>query len=321
MHSGKKIYGAVNINMPAPYPLVIAGFILLIGALLILGLCINFTSKYEVKGYLEMKSGTSPIYALRPGVIADTFVKSGQIIKKGQKLFLIDTLADQFSYAAEQRLLKKRLQRVESDIAIKQKYLQKLKPLLAKHYLSVTAYQAVRDQLNDLETNRHEQEMALLHHQQSRSYVLRAPISGMISSLVAHDGQTISASQSLLTVLPQESELVAQLYVPVSKSGFLKPGARIALRYDGYPFQHFGIARAHIQTISHSILTDKEEDKPINISEPYYKVLANLDQQYIFASGKTYFLQQGMTCTAVISGAQKKLWRWILDPVHHYARG
>ncbi len=314
MHSGKKIYGAVNINMPAPYPFLMVGFSTLLAVLLVYGLSIDFSAMYLVKGYLNAKLGTSPVYAIRPGIISQKFVTAGQRIAKGQDLFRVDTTTDHLSYAAEQRLLNKRLLALERNLKAKTQYLRTLKPLLVKHYVSLASYQTIQDQLNELETNRHTLKMALFRHKQSSSYVVRSPISGTISSLEAHVGQKVSVAQSLLTVLPLQAALVAQLYVPVAKSGFLQPGASIALRYDAYPFQHFGVAQARIQKISQSILTDRDEDKPMKIGEPYYKVLAYLDQPYILLYGQKHLLQQGMTCTAVISGAHKKLWRWILDP-------
>lgn len=319
MHSGKKIYGAVNINLPAPYSAVIGGFSIVLVLFLVYGLSIDFSAMYVVKGYLNAKLGTSQVYAVRPGIISRKFVTAGQKIEKGEDLFLVNTLTDQTSYIAEQRLLEQRLSRLDLNFNAKNHYLHSLQPLVTKHYVSLAAYQSVRDQLNELETKRHELRMALLRHKQASSYIVRSPISGTISSLEAHVGQKVTLTQSLLTVLPEHAELIAQLYVPVAKSGFLQAGDSIVLRYDAYPFQHFGAAKAHIQTISQSILTDREEDKPMLIREPYYKILAHLDQQYIFLYGQKHRLRQGMTCTAVISGARKKLWRWILDPIHHYA--
>jgi len=318
MHSDKKIYGSVSINISAPYPMVISGFAILVLAFIVYGFSMDFTAMYIVKGYLNAKQGIARVYADRPGIITRAFVTVGEQVPKGAALFAVDTNMDESTFVAEQKLLQDRLNRLERAIQVKINYLHSLQPLLVKHYLSVTAYQTFRDQLTALESNRHELKMAILHHSALHSYVVRAPILGMISSLEAHVGQKVNLTQSLLTMLPHQAALVAQLYVPVSKSGFLHPGGQIALRYDAYPYQHFGVAKARIQSISQSILSDREEEKPLRIGEPYYKVIAYLDQQFIFANGQKHFLQQGMTCSAVLAGAHKKLWRWIFDPIHHY---
>ena len=316
MHSGKKIYGAVSINMPAPYPFIITAFCMILLMLLLYGVSLDFTTTYVVKGYLNPKLGIAPVYASRPGIISRSFVVAGQTVAKGDDLFLVDTLADKGAVAAEQLLLDKRLLRLEHHLHAKTQYLHALKPLVAKHFVSVTTYQSLRDQLIALEANRYELKLASIHQRQSVSYRVKAPIQGVVSSVEAQVGQTVTLTQSLLTLVPQHAELVAQLYVPVAKSGFLHPGASIALRYDAYPYQQFGVATAHIQTIAQSISSDREDNKPLKIGEPYYKVMALLDRQFIHLSDKKLLLQQGMTCTAVLSGAHKKLWRWILDPLH-----
>lgn len=317
MHSSKKIYGSVSINIPAPYPTMISGFVVLLIVFLIYSFNVDFTTTYMVKGYLNAQSGIARVYAARPGIINRSFVIAGQQVAERAPLFEIDTTLDNLAFKTEQQLLQDRLDRLNHHIQVKTQYIQSLQPLLAKHYVSVATYQSVRDQLITLETSRHEVNMAILQHRHLRSYIVRAPIAGVISSLEAHVGQKVTITQPLLTVLPQQSELVAELYVPVAKSGFLQPGVKIALRYDAYPYQHFGVATAHIHTISKSVLNDREDDKPLQIGEPYYKVIAYLDRQTIPLYGQPHPLQQGMTCSALISGAHKTLWRWMIDPLHH----
>lgn len=316
MHASKKIYGSVSINMPAPYPFVISAFSVLFLMLILYALNMDFTGVYEVKGYLNAKLGTSQVYALRPGIIGRSFVVNGQPVSKGDALFRIDTITDKASFSAEQALLQKRLTKVERNIERKSHYLNSIAPLLAKHYVSLTTYQNIRDQLMALEGSKHEINLALMRHQQSKSYLIRAPITGVVASLEAHAGQHVGLTHALLTLLPEKAELVAQLYVPVAKAGFLRSGSSINLRYDAYPYQHFGVARARIQTISQSILSDRDELKPIRIGKPYYKVVAHLDKQFILLDRQKHFLQQGMTCTAIINGTHKKLWQWMFDPIH-----
>ena len=70
-------------------------------------------------------------------------------------------------------------------------------------------------------------------------------------------------------------------------------------------------------SVTHSILSDQDEDKPLTIGEPYYRAIAQLDQQNVSLNGRSHRLQQGMTFTAVLSGASKTIWHWIFDPIVH----
>ena len=93
------------------------------------------------------------------------------------------------------------------------------------------------------------------------------------------------------------------------------------IRYDAFPYARFGGVGAYIDGISQSILTDVEEDKPIRIGEPYYKVTARLEQQFVRVYGQQKHMRHGMTVTAVIVGSRRKLWQWILDPIYSFSGG
>ncbi|WP_026069578.1 hypothetical protein [Legionella tunisiensis] len=60
---------------------------------------------------------------------------------------------------------------------------------------------------------------------------------------------------------------------------------KIIIRYDAYPYERFGTYKATIKEISQSIITDDEEEKPILIGEPYYKITAELDKQSVKVYG------------------------------------
>jgi len=244
-------------------------------------------------------------------------VAVGQHVRQGQRLYTIDTTYDDLARhdAQEYRQLHIRLASIIHDIDMKTKYLRQLKPLLHPRYIAVNTYQQARDERRVLMASRHDLEMALIRYQRSRSDVIRAPIAGDISSVEYSVGQGVNPTKALLTLIPVHAELIAQLYIPVSKSGFIHPNDPIALRYDAYPYQHFGVATGHIITVTHSILSDQDEDKPLTIGEPYYKAIAQLDQQNLSLNGRSHRLYQGMTFSAVLSGARKTLWHWLFDPI------
>jgi membrane fusion protein len=317
MHSSHKIYGAVSINLPAPYVGVITALSVVALLLILYGLNMDFTAMYVVKGYLNTEVGATKVFPMQSGVISRSFVTVGQEVDRGQNLFLINTTTNKTAFFSEEHLLKQRLTTIQHAIHRKTNYLHALQPLLTKHYVSESTYQAVRDQVIALETTQHELQMGLIHNHRGHDYMLRAPIHGVIANVSAYQGQQVGPNQALLTLLPHNTELVAQLYIPVAKSGFLQSGAAVTLRYDAYPYQHFGVASAQIETIAQSIMNDREEDKPLHVGQPYYKVLAHLDHQFMLIHGQKHALKQGMTCTAVLAGAHKKIWQWLFDPLYY----
>ena len=54
--------------------------------------------------------------------------------------------------------------------------------------------------------------------------VLTAPVDGVVSAQLARPGQAVQAGQPLLSLLPDDSPLQAELLVPSRAIGFIAPG-------------------------------------------------------------------------------------------------
>jgi membrane fusion protein len=158
----------------------------------------------------------------------------------------------------------------------------------------------------------------LVENEAARSTMLRAPCDGLVSTLVVQPGQNVVAGQPLLSILPQDSKLEAQLLITSSAIGFIEPGNRVILRYRGYPYQKFGQQYGHVQQVSRSALSNTEAESLLgqSASEPLYRVLVKLDRQTINAYGKVEALRPGMTLDADILLDRRNLWQWILEPVN-----
>ncbi len=310
-----KHYGSVYVNTPIPYSIVTICLCSLILGVLVYLTMADFAERYTVKGYLNSDKGVINVFPTEEGIITLSHVKQGQTVKKGDILYVINKTYDDLKKNHQRAELKQLLNRktiIQQDIANKKIHLDALKPLLIKKYIPWQVYQTAADEISGLEQNLHQTNMAIIQEQRSRRYTIRAPISGLIANIMYQPGQYIKANKPLLHILPKNSHLIAQLYVPISKSGFLNPRDPLVIHYDAYPYQLFGNASARIQSIGKSILTDDDESKPIQINEPYYKLIASLDKQSISMDGKNRALQPGMTFSAVIVGVRKKIWQWIL---------
>lgn len=71
-------------------------------------------------------------------------------------------------------------------------------------------------------------------------YLLKAPISGRVANLRAARGKYINEKTTLLSVLPNSSDLDAELSVPSDAIGGVKIGQQVVLMYDAFPFERFG---------------------------------------------------------------------------------
>ena len=158
---------------------------------------------------------------------------------------------------------------------------------------------------------------------QSRQHItIQANSSGVIGTINAEVGQFVDLSKPLLTVLPENTPLIAQLYVPSRAIGFVKEGDQVLLRYQAYPYQKFGHAKAQVLSVAKTALASQDlqtigiisPQEQLN-NEPVYLVRAKLDKQMVKAYGKDMPLQVGMTLEGDIMHEQRKLYEWVLEPL------
>jgi len=321
LHTKQKQWGSVFVNMPLPYTLATLGSVFCISSFIIFILCAEFSEQWTVLGYVNASEGITHVHAKQPGVIQQSFVKQGVQVKRGDVLFILDTAdhdQDEAHLTKTEQSLQNRKEALEKALAYKQQYLKKLKPLLHKKYISTTFYDTKRDDILAIKNQHHQLEMEWIHYKQSRISIIKAPIDGVVSSVMTFVGQQAQLDKPLLSLLPNNTTYVAELYIPVNQAGFLNVHDVIAIHYDAYPYQRFGVAWGVIQTVSQTVLTDQEENKPIQIKQPYYKALATLEKPYVWVYGKPRLIQQGMTFTAVVLGSKKTVWQWILDPLYSH---
>lgn len=151
------------------------------------------------------------------------------------------------------------------------------------------------------------------------SHVIKAPRSGIVNNLQAVVGQQAQANgpAPLLTLLPGDSSLNAQLLIPVHSAGFLAEGQSLNIRYDAFPFQKFGIYSGYISQVSNTILLPNEIlNAPISVREPVYRITAVLDQPFVRAYGKDLPLRPGMTLSADVQLGERTLLQWLLEPIY-----
>lgn len=152
---------------------------------------------------------------------------------------------------------------------------------------------------------------------QSQSYrVIKAARDGIVSNLHVASGHTPAAGKPLLTLRPAEGGVRARFAIPVRAAGFIAKGQQVALRYDAYPFQKFGLHQAIVTTLSDAALLPAElNHSPLTLNEPVYLAEAQLEQQYLQAYGEAIQLKSGMTFTADITLSKRTLLEWLFEPL------
>jgi membrane fusion protein len=150
--------------------------------------------------------------------------------------------------------------------------------------------------------------------------VVRSPVSGRVSALQTTVGRTVDASRPVMTLMPEGSELRAELYVASRAIGFVTEGQRVRLMYDAFPFQRFGAYGGVVERVSATVFTPNDATGPVSIQEPSYRIVVRLERQDVDAFGQIVPLQPDMTVQADIVLEERSILEWLLEPLYS-ARG
>jgi membrane fusion protein len=149
----------------------------------------------------------------------------------------------------------------------------------------------------------------------AQGFVLSAPSAGRVTALQARVGQPADPSKPLMTIVPEGSDLVAEIYVPSRAIGFIEPGQKVRLMYDAFPHERFGQAAGTVREISSIVLKPEEISEAVVIKEPVYRVLVAPEKASISAYGKDIPLRSGMALTADILLDKRSFMSLLLDPL------
>ena len=149
-----------------------------------------------------------------------------------------------------------------------------------------------------------------------RRYIVRAPLAGRVTSIVAATGRAVDPRIPLLSIVPADSRFQAELYVPARAIGFVAPGQMVRLLYDAFPFQSFGSYRGTIASVATTMLQPAElPELVLALKEPAYRVKVALERQTVDAFGREVALQPDMTLRADIILERRSLLEWLLEPL------
>jgi membrane fusion protein len=359
----------------------------------------HYTRRETVTGQLVPSAGLLKIAAASAGTITQLYVREGQTVKAGDKLFeltghlystnfgethaiiaqklnaqrseLKSDLQQQekllrqrdASLRRQIKLLNSELIQVKGQLDIRKEVVagnkelyERIRPLMSNGYVSATQLQQyhlalldaqgqlksmlrqqfdIRQQLdianqqlaqlpiefttkrNDIERQIAIVDQSIAQNDTQGEIVQRAARDGVVSTILFGAGQMVNAGQPLMSILPLDSPLQAQLLVPSRAIGFIKQGGRVVLRYDAFPYQKFGQQYGSVTDVSRSALTPAEIRSLIGeeAQTPLYRVQVALDRQYVVAYGKDETIKPGMSLNADILLDRRTLLEWVFAPL------
>jgi len=100
-----------------------------------------------------------------------------------------------------------------------------------------------------------------------QTYLLTAPIEGRVSfNNIAVEQRYVREGDQLLTIVPPQNDvIIGRVLLPIEGSGKVKPGQRVILKLDSYPYHEFGTLKGLVVDKS---LVPKDNMYSIRVSVP-----------------------------------------------------
>lgn len=154
-----------------------------------------------------------------------------------------------------------------------------------------------------------------LHAAADGALVVRAPAAGRVEGIQAAPGHPVEPGRPVLSVVPWADALHAELFVSTAAIGLVRPGQRVALAYDAFPFRRFGLQEGEVESVSGVLVAPDEVAGPHRPAAPGHRVRVRLARQTVDDRGTAVPLQPDMRLRAEIVLEERPLLRRLLDPL------
>ena len=162
---------------------------------------------------------------------------------------------------------------------------------------------------------------------------LTASVSGMVQQLAVHTvGGVVTPAQTLMVIVPSDSQLEIEAMVSNRDIGFVHVGDDVQIKVDTFDFTRYGLLQGKVRSISSdTIVRDGPNDKPneksqgaVNAtSEPKgqeltYAARISVNNQQMRIEDKLVNLSPGMAVTAEIKTGSRRVISYLMSPLVKY---
>jgi HlyD family secretion protein len=146
---------------------------------------------------------------------------------------------------------------------------------------------------------------------------LKAPQGGIVKDLATTTiGAVVAPGTVLLTIVPKDEPLIAEIRIGHDDIGFVEPGQSVKLKLAAYPFQKYGMLEGVVKTIAADVssanASDAKASAPVDLG---FKAIVALNTQQLTARGQPFVLNPGMQVTAEIRQGERTVMEYLLSPV------
>lgn len=218
----------------------------------------------------------------------------------------IEAVDQKSSELAQQKISLSYLERNQLQLQRDLKALQEELPLIAAR---------VQSQKSVLMRELASSEQEFNEHTSKRTQLV-SPIDGVVTQISVSAGQSVRPELPILTIVPKDSAAEALLLIPSRSIGFIRMGQKVSVRYQSYPYEHYGRQYGIVKEIATAALPPQEIVQYIKVDEPVYTVRVSLPTNYLEYQGKQLPISPGMVLEADVELDRLKIYQWLLEPLY-----
>ncbi len=166
-----------------------------------------------------------------------------------------------------------------------------------------------------------QQEIAKQAHRQDL-LELKAPQAGIVKDLATHtSGAVVQPGTILLTLVPQDEILRAEVWISNEDIGFVREGLPVKLKFAAFPFQKYGMVEGTVEHVSADAAessdgrSDLRDGADQALKTLRYKALIRLKAMSLVMDGEKFPLSVGMQANAEIWLGDRSVWEYLLSPI------
>lgn len=148
---------------------------------------------------------------------------------------------------------------------------------------------------------------------------LKAPQNGTVKDLATHtQGAVLTPGSVLLTIVPEDEPLRAEVWVTNLDRGFVHPGQIVKVKVAPYPFQKYGMVEGVVIHVGADSTEQSANESGAEAKAPpthRFRSLVELKSQYLDANGAKHRLSPGMQVDAEIKLSDRTVLEYVLSPV------
>jgi hemolysin D len=151
---------------------------------------------------------------------------------------------------------------------------------------------------------------------------LRAPQAGIVKDLATSTvGTVVQPGLVLMTVVPKNEQLLAEVSVRNEDMGFIREGQIVKVKLAAYSFQKYGMLQGTVRMLGPDASAPQDQGQRMGQSSAGilpqgFRALIKLDQQSLRSpAGQELQLNSGMQVTAEIHQSQRTVLEYLLSPV------